>query len=211
MNGGMVYSEILKTNPVWLKDFVDRDKLHVFPARLDAAQFTADQGGILVKANGAALADATTIAVDALSGPIPAGALLIFGAYTSKKFARLTVAAAAGATSLTVNPIPTALADNDEAVYSKYGKVFIPSGTVVGRTIAERDAGNNWGPAVSTDDEISLTLHDVEDVAVNDNVELIREKSGVQIAENYLPNWTTLAGALKTQLRARFNLMLGAD
>ena len=58
--------------------------------------------------------NATTIPVAALSGPIPSGATLDFG---TNKFARLTANAAAGATSLTVAAIPTALVSGDAATY----------------------------------------------------------------------------------------------
>lgn len=70
---------------------------------------------VTVTSDGGASANATTMNVDALSGPVPAGTVLYFGA---KKFAKLTAAAAAAATSLTVEALPTAIADNDAATFA---------------------------------------------------------------------------------------------
>lgn len=60
--------------------------------------------------------DDTSIPCAALSGPIPSGTLLYFG--SAKKFALTTAAAAAAATSITVQALPTALVENDEATYA---------------------------------------------------------------------------------------------
>lgn len=68
---------------------------------------------VTVGVAGAAAGD-TSIPVAALSGPIPAGTLLDFG---TNKFARLTAAAAAGATALTVAAIPTALVSTNTATF----------------------------------------------------------------------------------------------
>lgn len=75
-------------------------------ADVDTVVVTVDTGG--------ALANATSVPVTALSGPIPNGTTLRFG---TKKFVALTAAAAAGATSLTVEAIPTALAGAETATY----------------------------------------------------------------------------------------------
>lgn len=61
-----------------------------------------------------ASAGATSVPCNALSGPIPSGAILDFG---TTKFAVLTADAATGATSLTVRAIPTALVDADVTTY----------------------------------------------------------------------------------------------
>lgn len=62
-----------------------------------------------------ASAGATSVPCNALSGPIPTGAILDFG---TTKFAVLTADAATGATSLTVRAIPTALVDADVTTYT---------------------------------------------------------------------------------------------
>lgn len=76
--------------------------------------FGARAAVVVVVGAAGAIADATTVPVDALTGPLPDGTLLDFG---GKKFARLTAAAATGATSLTVAALATGVADNDTATY----------------------------------------------------------------------------------------------
>ncbi|HRJ51071.1 MAG TPA: hypothetical protein PKU91_11075, partial [Phycisphaerales bacterium] len=85
-------------------------------------------------------------AVAALSGPIPSGTILYFG--ESKDFATLAAAAAAGATSLTVQALPQIVESGDKATYAGAGtkKKVITSGTLLGRTYAERDANTPYGP-----------------------------------------------------------------
>lgn len=89
---------------------------------------------VLVKLNGAASADDTSLTVDALLGDIPAGTLLHFG--ESKEFARVTVAAVAGGTTLTVEALPSALEDNDEAYFGGNGNKFLKAGTVVAQKVS---------------------------------------------------------------------------
>lgn len=87
---------------------------------------------VLVKLSAAALADATSISVDALSAAVPVGTLLHFG--QSKEFAKVTAAAAAGATSITVEALPSALEDNDEAYYWPGREAKrIPAGTIMAK------------------------------------------------------------------------------
>lgn len=69
---------------------------------------------VVVTVGPAALAAATSITVTALSGPVPTGTVLDFG---TNKFARLTANALAGATTLTVAALPTALAGGETATY----------------------------------------------------------------------------------------------
>lgn len=65
---------------------------------------------------------ATSVPVDALTGPLPNGITLSFG---GSKVATLTAAAAKGATSLTVSALPVALVDDDEAVFGGYGPAAV--------------------------------------------------------------------------------------
>ena len=144
--------------------------------------------------------------MDALSGPIPSGTILNFG---TNKFARLTAAAAAGATALTVAAIPTALVDADVATYAGSGAtVTVPSGTIVGRTIAERDAGTAYGPAAAADDEVYIVCFDKYDVSINPDIELYRPNSIVK--ETFLPGWAAIASGVKTKVRAAYVCTVGA-
>lgn len=154
-------------------------------------------------------AGATSLAVDELTGPIPDDTILDFG---GGKYAKLAAAAAAAATSLTIDPLVGTLYDNDEAWYAGVREFSIPSGTAVGRTIAERDNEDPFGPAVSTDDEFYLIVFEVRDAEKNDEVELYRP--GSLVAENYLPNWTNAAvwtSGMKTKLRSVYQCILGED
>lgn len=92
-----------------------------------------------------ALATATTLPVDALSGPLPDNALLDFG---TNKFARLNGAAAAGATSLTVDALPTDLVDNDTATYKG------------GRMLAKLTESGEVGETALTVEALELPIPD---------------------------------------------------
>jgi hypothetical protein len=124
------------------------------------------------------------------------------------KLAVLTADAAAGATSLTVRALPTALVSGDTASYNPDAPlVTVASGTVVGRTIAERDANTGFGPAADTDDEIYIVVYDVTDVASNPDVDLYRH--GGVVKENYLPGWSGFSANLKTAVRSRYTCVNG--
>jgi len=193
--------------PEWLADFGSRDHLALFPAKLLASAFN-DLGGVYVEVTANAAADATSVSVVALAQPIPAGAVLDFG---GKKFARLTAEAAIGATSLTVAALATALADGDITYWSEYGRKMIKSGTLVGRTYAERDANTPFGPAVDTDDEIYLVAFDIENANDENDCELVEH--GTRIKENYLPDWTVISANanLLADLRANYECFKGVN
>jgi hypothetical protein len=196
--------------PTWCNDFLGREHLVAMPIMLDADQFRKPDA-VLVKASANAVVDAVAISVDALSGPIPSGTILDFGA---KKFAQLTADAAEGATSVAVEALATQIDDNDEAWYEGASSTLlsVPSGTAIGRTIAERDAGDAWGPAASTDDEIYLIAFDIPDLTIS--AEAVAYRHGGQVKENFLPNWTDATvwpSALKTAIRSKYACYLGEN
>jgi hypothetical protein len=191
------------TSAAWAADYFDRDGLVPGGAKLDTTQFY-NTDSVLVTAS-AAIATATSVTVAALSGAIPSGTVLDFG---TNKFARLTANAAAGATSLTVAALPTALAGGETARYAGVGYDTIPSGTLLGRTIAERDALTGYGPWASSDDEVYLLAFDVTDISVNNDCELYRNFRGVK--ETFLPNWANWTSNMKTALRAAYRTTIGA-
>lgn len=204
-----------RTSPTWMADWAGREHLALFPAKLDPAQFS-DASGIKAVSTGVAAIAATSVPVTALTYPanasttlisagnvvIPKGTVLRFGA--DAKLAVLTADALVGATALTVAPLLTALAANDTAYYNKFGGIFVPSGTLIGRTFAERDANIAFGPAdvAGPDDEIFLTAFDVADASDNADVELYR--NGERVYENYLPNYASLSGPTVTKIRALY-------
>jgi hypothetical protein len=192
------------TSPVWAADYLDRNGLVPGGAKLDTTQFF-NTDSVLVTVGSSASAAATSITVTALTGAIPSGTVLDFG---TTKYARLTANAAAGATSLTVAALPTALAGAETARYAGVGYDTIPSGTLLGRTIAERDALTGYGPWATSDDEVYLLAFDVTDISVNNDCELYRNFRGVK--ETFLPNWANWTSNMKTALRAAYRTTIGA-
>jgi len=191
----------------WIGDFLDREHLIAGGAKLDATQFNGERAVVVTVGVAGAAGAATTVPVAALSAAIPNGTVLSFG---TNKFATLNAAAAAGATSLTTLAIPTALVSGDKAVYTPAGAYkTIPSGTVVGRTYAERDANTPFGVAGDADDEVYLTVFDVVDAATNNDVTLYRPGSIVK--ENLLGTFAALSSTLKAKLRANYVMVKGAN
>lgn len=154
---------------------------------------------VLVKLNGAVSVDATSITVDALSGAIPAGTLLHFG--ESKEFVKVTAAAAAAATTLTVEVVPTALEDNDEAYYGGTGDKVIAAGTVMAEL-----SGGKLVPRVDRPGSETATC--ILESSASDGDEAAAASGygcivGGVIYENLLPtysdaNWSTIKGELNT-------------
>jgi hypothetical protein len=204
MTQRVTFNGNIRSAPVWAGDFGGREHIMPFPAKLNAALFPDSNGAVVTVDTAGAAQGATSIPITALAPSpfanvilaagsnvlIPAGTTLDFG---GAKFARLTADAANGATSLTVAALPTALVAGDKASFNRYGTVTIPSGTVIGRTLAERDAGTPFGPAVATDDEIYLTMFDVPDARIENDVELYRH--GSLVKENFLPDYASMSTA----------------
>lgn len=201
------FKPIESTPPIWAGDYLSRDTVMPVPVKLDEAQFLAEDAVIVVVAAAGALADAVAVPVDPLPGPLPSGTVLDFG---GKKFARLTAAADKDDEELAVAALATALVDNDTATYQGMGKKRVPSGTLVGRTFAERDNGDPWGPAnVAADDEIFLTTREIADLSKETTTELYRHNKVVK--ENYLPGWADLGGTVKAKIRALYTCIGGKD
>lgn len=191
----------------WIGDHLDREHMIAGGAKVDASQFQTETAvRVTVGAAGAA-ANATTVPVAALSGPIPDNALLDFGA---NKFARVNGAVAAGATSIVTDAIPIALVSGDVAYYVPAGAFkIIPSGTLVGRTYAERDANTPFGVAADADDEVYLIVFDVTDAANMTDIELYRHGSIVK--ENLLTTFAALSATLKGKVRTQYECVKGAN
>jgi hypothetical protein len=185
-------------------------KQNIAPVTTDASSLTGGAGTAAVATTTPGVAAATTLAVDALTGPVPAGAVLRFG---TGMHAYVTADAATGDTSITVEAITADIADNSTAYYSQFNRKYIPSGTLIGRTYTERDANAAWGPAAHTDDEFLLTAFDIIDASVNPDAEGYR--NGKVVKENYLPLMTRerLSGDadLLTKLRASYVCINGTD
>lgn len=194
------------TRAAWAGDYLDREHLVPGGARVDATQFTNSDAVVVNVGAAGAAGGATSVPVDALSGPIPSGTILYF---SGTKYARLTAAAAAGATSLTVSALPAALVDADVTTYAGVATKRILAGTLVGRTWAERLAGTGFGPWASGDNEVYLIAHDVTDATLDPNIELYRPGSIVK--ENFLPGFATLASDALAAIRATYTTTRGAN
>jgi hypothetical protein len=224
---GTQFSGNQRTSPVWAGDFGGREHILPWPAKVDASQFT-DAAGVVVTVGANAAQNATSVTVTALAFPglsnttvissgsvlIPAGTTLYFG---GAKVATLTANAKVGDTTLTVAALPTALVSGDTATYSPHNTLFIPSGTAVGRTWTERNAGTPFGPAAAADDEIFFTMFDVVDARTVNDIELYRP--GSMVKENYLPGYGTgkplgtsaSPSSLLTAIRSRYQCIVGVD
>ena len=199
MSVGQVIYSPERTPPAWAGDGLNNKTILPGGVKLDASQFTSAE----LTVNAIAAVDATSVVLSSgLTREINVGQVIDFGA---KKFARLTVAAPVGATTLTVSPLVTALAVGDVGNFS--GLKFIPSGTLIGRTLAERDAGTAFGPGATTDDELFLLAYDVPDAIQNPFGAAYRQTC--LVFENYLPGWSSLSAGLKTAIRSRYQCMLG--
>lgn len=191
--------------PGWAGDFFNREHLLPGGGRVDPAQFRRyDAVVVTVSAN--AVATDTSIDVDALSGPIPSGTILDFS--DAGKFALLTADADAGDISITVEALPENIDDGDTATYPGTELKTIVSGTLVGRTFAERASGTAFGPAADADDEVFIVAFDVTDADTNADVELVRY--GTLIKENLLPGFASLSATLLGKLRANYQTTRGA-
>lgn len=275
--------------PNWAGEAMDADDLLPGGAKIDATQFTITSADVTVTLAAPANAGDVALSVQALSGPIPAGATLNFGipglfavvnnavaaaatsipvvplvraipypattaivspagaagaataipitalpgaltlptgtvlVWSNGQTSTLTAPAAPGAVSLAVSALSgpvTAGATTSyglmQATYKGNAKKNVPNGTIVSRTLAQRDAGGKFHPGISTDAEIMIVAFDVADADSIDDVELVMPNAGFIVKENFLPQYNLLrpAGvdsALMTALRTRFNMVLGAE
>lgn len=193
------------TAPRWAGDFMAPERLLPGGARLDPAQFFGTDS-VLVTINDADVnATETTITILALPGPIPADTVLEF----ADGFAKTSAAHAAGVTTLNVDALPQDLANAGTARYAGTLLDTVPSGTVVGRTFAERDADTPFGAVADGDEEVYLVAFDIVNVQDNPDVDLYRH--GGVVYENYLPVWTALSATIKAKLRAQYECSKGRD
>lgn len=151
-------------------------------------------------------AGSTTLACTATSGIIPAGTMLMFG---GGQIAYVNTQAAAGATSLSVEPLAFGIPNGAVAYYRGTGWVTIRDGTVIGRTFAERDAGTPYGPVADTDDEMYLLAYTIDDARTNNDADLYRW--GSLVDETHLPGFAGLSTAVKTYLRSHYQCTVGAE
>jgi hypothetical protein len=179
-------------------------------ARLDAAQFNAEDAQTITLVAGAVTAGSNkTLTLTApLSFDIPAGTILDFG---SGEFCTLNNGAKKGATTITGVTVAADLEGSESVVFKGVlPRKPIRAGILVGRTYAERDAGTAYGPAdvATPDDEIFLVAFGVTDAAISSDVTLLRH--GTLIYEDKLPDWASLASNVKAAIRSRYHCLKSA-
>lgn len=194
--------------PRWAADPIGKETLIPGGAKLVAADFLSTDYTVVINQANIAEGD-TTITVEALPVAIPAGTVLDFGQHTTgdiAMLAKVAANAAAAATSITVVELAHAIENDAEATYTvAAASNAVASGTLIGRTYTERDAGTGLSPAVSTDDEFYIVAFDVTDLTKGNDVELFRP--GAAVFEDLLPQWSSLSAALKTKLRATYRCL----
>lgn len=225
----MNYSGNVIDTPPWLADKLEDDSLVRFPAKLNISGFV-NQLGIFVQVTANTAAAATAIPVTALApmfnSPvpliamgrilIPQGALLDFG---GGKFARVTADAHQGDTSIAVSALPTALVANDMTYWKWDYRIYIKSGVLLGRTLAQRDANNTTSQFhiadVVNDQEFGILMFDKFDIWDNNDIELLAPGKMTAIYENWLPNYSTFLrpggtdNTTMTFLRSQYRCIVG--
>jgi hypothetical protein len=161
-----------------------------------------ETAGGTVKLAAAALADAVALTVDALTFAVPSGTKLHFG--QSKEFALVTADADIGDTSLTVEALPSALEDDDEAIVTGSGKKTIRAGTRLGWLA---DAQGQAVPRSATVEAVGILETDaVEDDTAAPGGGMYGMLTGGEVYENLLPGATgdpmEIPAAEKTELAA---------
>lgn len=124
-----------------------------------------------------------------------------------RKIATLTADAAVGATSLTVAALGFQAVDADAAIYAIGTERRIESGTLLGRTYIERDAGTGFGPYAANDDEVYLLAFQIDDATIDNDATLVRHQT--LIKENWLPGWASYSTEAKAALRAAYQVTRG--
>lgn len=190
----------------WRGDYIERRTSLPGGALLDVTGFPRADAQT-VTAAAAVAANDTTVTVDPLEYDLRANTLISFSGGTT---VRLTKRAMAGDEELQIAASPGIVALGETADLLGSGAVYVPSGTLVGRTLVDRDADPPapFGAAdPANDDEIYLLLHDV--YTHQDEVEVELYRHNALVKENFLPDWANWSAAAKTALRARYECTIG--
>lgn len=153
-------------------------------------------------------AGATSIPTDALPAAIAPNSTLNFG--IPGIMAVTEAGAANGATAIVVLPLDRGVPNG--STYTVPGDTHknVPSGTVIGRTFAERDAAGLFGPVADGDDEVYLIAYDVPNIDRTSDAAVVRANAGVVVKENFLPGFTALTATQKGYVRAKYICVVGA-
>ena len=89
------------------------------------------------------------------------------------------------------------------------GKKYVNSGTVLGRTQAEKVAGTGYGKAAAGDTDITILIHDLIDVAVDPYGAGLVPNAGNTVYYNFLDDWDNLVAAVQTLVFSNFTCVKG--
>lgn len=196
---GQRYSPITTVQDLsWCAETIDWRNTIPGGVNFNAANVPAvDAVRVTVAAAGAAI-NATSIPLLAAIGQgdsIPRDTVILFG---GSKFAQLTAEAKQGDTTLTVVALPVALAANDVGTYPGAGRKTFYSGTLVGRTAAERAAGLPFSSATDAHDDLYINAFDNYDIGRLPEITLLRH--GAMVFRKGLRGYTNLSAAQKAKL-----------
>lgn len=96
-------------------------------------------------------------------------------------------------------------------------RLVIKSGTLIARTLAERDADppvgfKPWQAGQEPPDfEVYLTVFDNVDVLDNPDIELLVPSKSMQIYENMLPNWAGRPDEEKAMIRRLYHCIVATE
>lgn len=163
------------------------------------------RGGFQVVNSAAVVAADPTVAVYALEHPLPAGSVIDFGAGDKVV---LTADADEGATTITINPAQSAIADESTgfAIMEGYreGGYVIPAGTIMARNATTHQL---FPRAVAPGAEAAecILLTDAKSDSKTDSLTGYGVTYGGIFYQNWLPDFSNAAFAtFKTELGARF-------
>lgn len=193
-----------ESNPTWAGDFFSRDHLVPGAVLLDVAAFSrADEQDIDLTAV-LSVGD-TTITVTALTKKIPTGAIL---RGDNGEYVKLSSAAAVGDTTINIHASLISRLATENLFYEGSDSLFIPSGTVIGRTFTERASGDAFGPCADADEECYVLAFDAWAERGIDFCEGVLYRYGSVVIEDRLPDWSTLSAAVKALLRANYSTII---
>ena len=198
---GVTWNSFTTQMPEWMAEELTSHNLLPAGTQAEISEFSFADAQTLTLVGAATAGAGVTLTIDAaLKSDINKGVILNFG---SGKLATLEQRAVRGVTTLTVN-LAANTVDGDSYNYpGSTGRTVVPSGTLVGRTYAERDAGTGFGIAdVANDDEIYLVAYQNEYVEQDAGITLVRHNTLVY--ENKLPGWATMTAPQQAAIRQRY-------
>ncbi|MEM9486502.1 MAG: hypothetical protein AAGA83_22735 [Cyanobacteria bacterium P01_F01_bin.116] len=198
---GVNWNSFTTQMPEWMAEELTSHNLLPAGTQAEISEFSFADAQALTLVGAATAGSGVTLTINAaLKSDINKGVILDFG---SGKLATLDQKAVRGTTTLTVT-LAANTVDGDSYPYpGSTGRTVVPSGTLVGRTYAERDAGTGFGIAdVANDDEIYLVAYQNEYVEQDAGVTLVRHNTLVY--ENKLPGWATMTAAQQAAIRQRY-------